>query len=641
MLDSLLDSDSNLEDSDSNILSDSGHDSDDAVPWPVAPPSTDSSMKHLQVYIKQLQLEKGKLEEHNAALNATNGTLAAQQLKHHRCSPNQISSAAASSCSSTASLRSFAPSSSVPPSSAPLTTTSIITSETIIDKLILGLAKKYALMTEMFLPEKKSTEKAALVTELYASIDHEMHAEMQTNSFFNLFATGMQQARSSFFNGLHTVAGSIFNMSPEYFVARYDRASAQQITDMIGWRVGKGKTFDVFKAPILYPGNIVDERNFFRNWLVIAKVIKVSVCGKMSLFPKGHGGPPTYAKIWKLNSCTPGMISFGVTSIIFMLSPDQEFSGDGIGAISSIPYYTVFCAVKRFFIIKWTHECIKTIVGHINSYVFDNVAQTEQGNTSGKEDMIDSVNRVMAALDDSDSSSNKDPTGSDSLGAHYPTIVEPSSLTASSVSNTIAVASPLQHEPPLPSDVVPSISTQGALLNSESSTTCSEPALVATVIAAPHLKPASEDLVAVATKSKRGPRGKGKVPYNRLLIFCLQMHQLISLVIVDSVLFDVSHTEVGKPELTFIVIGKQHHVRFFPKNRGKADRSGNCPTGFIADKGVGNPAVCNFYLQSHGGLLGTSRPSHYITLRDDIYKNNTDNPSLTARALKTDDVSSG
>ncbi|KAG0694245.1 hypothetical protein DFH29DRAFT_1006504 [Suillus ampliporus] len=70
----------------------------------------------------------------------------------------------------------------------------------------------------------------------------------------------------------------------------------------------------------------------------------------------------------------------------------------------------------------------------------------------------------------------------------------------------------------------------------------------------------------------------------------------------------------------------RHHVRFFPRNRNDADKSGNCPAGFVADQGVGNPAVRDFYLQlqSHGGLLGTSRPSHYITLRDDIYKNNTD-----------------
>ncbi|KAJ8581687.1 stem cell self-renewal protein Piwi [Rhizopogon salebrosus TDB-379] len=81
---------------------------------------------------------------------------------------------------------------------------------------------------------------------------------------------------------------------------------------------------------------------------------------------------------------------------------------------------------------------------------------------------------------------------------------------------------------------------------------------------------------------------------------------------------------MGKPEITFIVVGKRHHVRFFPRNRDEADKSGNCPAGFVADHGVGNPAVRDFYLQSHGGLLGTSRPSHYITLRDDIYRNNTD-----------------
>jgi hypothetical protein len=192
-----------------------------------------------------------------------------------------------------------------------------------------------------------------------------------------------------------------------------------------------------------------------------------------------------------------------------MLSPDQEFSGDGIGAISSIPYHTVFRAVKRFFIVKWTHERIKAIVGQINGYVFDNVAQMEEDDTSGQpEDMVD---RVMAALDDSDSSSDEDPIGSDSLRAHHPTVVEPSSLTtASSGSNTVAVASPLQHEPPSPSDVAPSISTQGAVLNPGSSATSSESGLAATVIAAPHLEPAIENSVAVTTKSNKGRRGKNQ-----------------------------------------------------------------------------------------------------------------------------------
>ncbi|KAF8313410.1 Piwi-domain-containing protein [Clavulina sp. PMI_390] len=70
------------------------------------------------------------------------------------------------------------------------------------------------------------------------------------------------------------------------------------------------------------------------------------------------------------------------------------------------------------------------------------------------------------------------------------------------------------------------------------------------------------------------------------------------------------------PKITVIVVGKRHHVRFFPRpNEG--DRSGNCPAGTVVDTSVTNPAEFDFYLQSHGGLLGTSRPAHYNVLLDE------------------------
>lgn len=70
------------------------------------------------------------------------------------------------------------------------------------------------------------------------------------------------------------------------------------------------------------------------------------------------------------------------------------------------------------------------------------------------------------------------------------------------------------------------------------------------------------------------------------------------------------------PKLTFIIVGKRHHVRFFPKDPAEADRSGNCPAGLIIDRDIVNPVDYDFFLQSHAGLLGTSRPSHYIVLED-------------------------
>ncbi|KAJ6548130.1 argonaute-like protein [Mycena vulgaris] len=72
-----------------------------------------------------------------------------------------------------------------------------------------------------------------------------------------------------------------------------------------------------------------------------------------------------------------------------------------------------------------------------------------------------------------------------------------------------------------------------------------------------------------------------------------------------------------KPSITLVIVGKRHHVRLFPMNDRDADRSGNCPAGTVVDRDIGHPTEFDFYLQSHGGLLGTSRPAHYSVLYDE------------------------
>jgi len=69
--------------------------------------------------------------------------------------------------------------------------------------------------------------------------------------------------------------------------------------------------------------------------------------------------------------------------------------------------------------------------------------------------------------------------------------------------------------------------------------------------------------------------------------------------------------------LTFVVVGKRHHVRMFPENGQDADRTGNCLAGTVVEQGVSHPVEFDFYLQSHAGLLGTSRPAHYNVLLDE------------------------
>ncbi|EJF60851.1 Piwi-domain-containing protein [Dichomitus squalens LYAD-421 SS1] len=82
-------------------------------------------------------------------------------------------------------------------------------------------------------------------------------------------------------------------------------------------------------------------------------------------------------------------------------------------------------------------------------------------------------------------------------------------------------------------------------------------------------------------------------------------------------------------KITLLVVSKGHHVRFFPQKREDADRSENCPAGTVVDNDITHPTEFDFYLQSHAGLLGTSRPTHYNVLYDENGFTTDDLQSLT------------
>ncbi|KAG9005743.1 hypothetical protein FRB94_001309 [Tulasnella sp. JGI-2019a] len=75
--------------------------------------------------------------------------------------------------------------------------------------------------------------------------------------------------------------------------------------------------------------------------------------------------------------------------------------------------------------------------------------------------------------------------------------------------------------------------------------------------------------------------------------------------------------KIPAPKLTVVIVGKRHHNRFFPANAKDADRSGNAPAGLVIDREITNSIEFDFFLQSHGGLLGTSRSAHYSCLVDE------------------------
>uniref|UniRef100_A0A915IHH2 Uncharacterized protein n=1 Tax=Romanomermis culicivorax TaxID=13658 RepID=A0A915IHH2_ROMCU len=87
-------------------------------------------------------------------------------------------------------------------------------------------------------------------------------------------------------------------------------------------------------------------------------------------------------------------------------------------------------------------------------------------------------------------------------------------------------------------------------------------------------------------------------------------------------LVKTSGFKIYEPPITFIVVQKRHHTRLFcADSRDSAgERYGfNVPPGTTVDTTIVHPEEFDFYLCSHLGLQGTSKPAHYHVLWDDNY----------------------
>ncbi|KAL9241081.1 hypothetical protein vseg_015231 [Gypsophila vaccaria] len=71
--------------------------------------------------------------------------------------------------------------------------------------------------------------------------------------------------------------------------------------------------------------------------------------------------------------------------------------------------------------------------------------------------------------------------------------------------------------------------------------------------------------------------------------------------------------EKWNPKFTVIIAQKNHHTKFFQK--GSPD---NVPPGTIIDNQVCHPRTYDFYLCAQAGMIGTTRPTHYHVLLDEV-----------------------
>ncbi|KAJ3178507.1 hypothetical protein HDU87_003581 [Geranomyces variabilis] len=86
-----------------------------------------------------------------------------------------------------------------------------------------------------------------------------------------------------------------------------------------------------------------------------------------------------------------------------------------------------------------------------------------------------------------------------------------------------------------------------------------------------------------------------------------------------------------QPKVTYIVVTKRHNTRFFAKSSAEADKSGNVQPGTVVDTKITHPKEWDFFLNSHAGLLGTSRSAHYHVLHDENEFNSDKLQNMTYR----------
>nr|CAD7447685.1 unnamed protein product [Timema bartmani] len=67
----------------------------------------------------------------------------------------------------------------------------------------------------------------------------------------------------------------------------------------------------------------------------------------------------------------------------------------------------------------------------------------------------------------------------------------------------------------------------------------------------------------------------------------------------------------------------------------QSGKSGNIPAGTTVDVGITHPTEFDFYLCSHQGIQGTSRPSHYHVLWDDNHFDSDELQCLTYQLCHT------
>ncbi|KAH7014059.1 ribonuclease H-like domain-containing protein, partial [Macrophomina phaseolina] len=102
--------------------------------------------------------------------------------------------------------------------------------------------------------------------------------------------------------------------------------------------------------------------------------------------------------------------------------------------------------------------------------------------------------------------------------------------------------------------------------------------------------------------------------------------------------YPAAETKRGLPHITIVIVGKNHHTRFYPTKNDDADRSSNPKNGTVVDRGVTEAKNWDFFLQAHAALQGTARPAHYYIVHDEIFQARKVQPPFSNAADVVEDL---
>ncbi|KAG2747247.1 hypothetical protein P692DRAFT_201867131 [Suillus brevipes Sb2] len=201
-------------------------------------------------------------------------------------------------------------------------------------------ARKYGMMIEMFpssnllnkhLPDSPtpfdstdryataSTQESAFLDKLYCHFPESLHKVMESSYFSDLVLKSIPDACANEIKILRGVAGDIFNLPSKYFSnTSYDRANVPQIQRLLRVTSSTNLAYKTF-PPVLFP-ELKEDRSLktvFRNWLLLARILKASLRGITSLHhASSGGGTHTNSMKWSIRQVTPSCIAWAAVLIV-------------------------------------------------------------------------------------------------------------------------------------------------------------------------------------------------------------------------------------------------------------------------------------------------------------------------------------